>query len=376
VGTIDHPGFRDPGVRVGGGGVRSSERFFFVGPGRSFLSSSRGGTTDARRRDATPGRGGARAHRRLVRRRVRDVRDVVRLRVRDARFARVLLRGRPPERRGARSVASAGAGSSAAARGAATIAGDPRRAYRCFPALGGVEGCDPSTLRRAGGGAAGMSIASIEGRGAARGEVCGRAERRVRGTRPEVAAKTTTSDDGIVGVSERRQAENPKRAGGFGCIISRLFRRMESRLSQQRGTRPGRRADVMRDAGPSSPPVASISVGASAAGPRPGVPAPMPDFRDRERDEADAQAKNTARQREVLRERAARRAKERRKEAKKAAQAQTVAGNARARAGAPPPHPPAPPPSPPRARRPRGALRRRSGASLPPSGPGTWAARS
>lgn len=87
------PGSRD--VRVGGGGVRSSERFFFVGPGRFFLSS-RGGTTDARRGDATPGRGGARAHRRLVRRRVRDVRDVVRLRVRDARFARVLLRGRPP----------------------------------------------------------------------------------------------------------------------------------------------------------------------------------------------------------------------------------------------------------------------------------------
>ena len=95
----------------------------------------------------------------------------------------------------------------------------------------------------------------------------------------------------------------------------------------------------MRDAGPSSPPVASISVGASAAGPRPGVPAPMPDFRDRERDEADAQAKNTARQREVLRERAARRAKERRKEAKKAAQAQTVAGNAPAPGAVPAPPP-------------------------------------
>ena len=69
-----------------------------------------------------------------------------------------------------------------------------------------------------------MSIASIEGRGAARGEVCGRAERRVRGTRPEVAAKTTTDDYEIDRRFREATAEHPKRAGGFGCIISRLFR--------------------------------------------------------------------------------------------------------------------------------------------------------
>lgn len=164
--------------------MRSSERFFFVGPGRFFLSSGRVGERPTRG-DATRRRGGAARGRTVVSFAAAFATFATSSGCASAtRASRVSSsEDDPPERRGARSVASAGAGSSAAARGAATIAGDPRRAYRCFPALGGVEGCDPSTLRRAGGGAAGMSIASIEGRGAARGEVCGRAERRVRGTR-------------------------------------------------------------------------------------------------------------------------------------------------------------------------------------------------
>ena len=191
--------------------MRSSEAFFLRRPGAIFSLVAWGNDRrEATRRDAGAGRrAGAPSSRSPPRSR--------RSRRRPAARPRRALRACPPprttpERRGARSVASAGAGSSAAARGAATIAGDPRRAYRCFPALGGVEGCDPSTLRRAGGGAAGMSIASIEGRGAARGEVCGRAERRVRGTRPEVAAKTTTSDDGI----DRRFREATSRKSETG----------------------------------------------------------------------------------------------------------------------------------------------------------------
>ena len=212
MGTIDHPGFRDPGMYAWGEGACARASVFSSSARGDFFSRRVGERPT--RGDATRRRGGAARGRTVVSFAAAFATFATSSGCASAtRASRVSSsEDDPPERRGARSVASAGAGSSAAARGAATIAGDPRRAYRCFPALGGVEGCDPSTLRRAGGGAAGMSIASIEGRGAARGEVCGRAERRVRGTRPEVAAKTTTSDDGI----DRRFREATSRKSETG----------------------------------------------------------------------------------------------------------------------------------------------------------------
>ena len=195
-----------------GEGACARASVFSSSAGRFFLSS-RGGTTDARRRDATPGRGGARAHRRLVRRRVRDVRDVVRLRVRDARFARVLLRGRPPR---------------AARRAIGRVRGRRvlRRGTRRRDDRGGSSEGVPLLSGARGRGGLRPVHAPARGRGR-RGDVhrVHRGERRgARGgvreggaegegdERPEVAAKTTTSDDGI----DRRFREATSRKSETG----------------------------------------------------------------------------------------------------------------------------------------------------------------
>ena len=232
MGTIDHPGFRDPLVRVGGGGAL--ERAFFLRrPGANFSLVAWGNDRrEATRRDAGAGRrAGAPSSRSPPRSRRSRRRPAARPR----RAPRVSSsEDDPPERRGARSVASAGAGSSAAARGAATIAIAPRRAYRCFPALGGVEGCEdrPRSGAREGAPRGCPSRASmVEARRA--GRCAGGAERRVRGTRPEVAAKTTTSDDGIDRRFREATSRKSETGGRFRLHYFKTVPRAESRLSQQ-----------------------------------------------------------------------------------------------------------------------------------------------